>query len=332
MRSGKAGYDCFTPRADRPGPGTRADISPLEVSKVNAAFLMLTSAWLAGADPAPPAAQAAPAAPAVVATGNSCGGCGATCGDSCGDPCCENGRRKLLGGLFGRLKGRFHRANDCCEETCAPASNPCPAPCPPKPVCCQAAPTTSCDPCADPCSDGGRKKLLGGLAGKLRSKFHRGGDCCGSVDACGCGSVTPAPAAPAAPAKPEAEPKKMPTTIGSGSIKTQEGIPNPFESSRRYVEKFAASPDYSRLTGQLFFVNIDGGRWVLRYAPISMEDRFGGSVILSRDSNISGFQEGDVISVEGEILSEKSDLRLGAAHFRARRAELVERRPSANQE
>lgn len=124
----------------------------------------------------------------------------------------------------------------------------------------------------------------------------------------------------------------MPTTIGSGSIKIQEGTPNPFEPTRRYDEKFTASPDYSKLTGQLYFVNIDGGRWVLRYAPISTEDRFGGSVILSRDSNLTGFREGDTITVEGEILSEKTDLRLGGAHFRARRAELVERRQGSTAE
>jgi len=288
---------------------------------VNAAFVMLTSAWLAGADPAPPAANApaAPAAPAVVSSGNTCGGCGSTCGDACADPCCDSGRKKIFAGLVSRVKSKFHR-HDCCEEACAPA----PCPCPPKPVCCEPA-RPACDPCADACHDGGRKKLLGGLAGKLRSKFNRN-DCCGSVDACGCGSAAPSPAQPAAPAAPQSEPKKMPTTIGGGTIKIQEGIPNPFEPSRRYEGKFFASPDYSKLTGQLYFVHIDGGRWVLRYAPLATEDRFGGSVILSRDSNLSGYQEGDVITVEGEVLAAKSDLRLGGAHFRAHRSELVERR------
>jgi hypothetical protein len=97
---------------------------------VNAAYLMLTTAWLAGQNPAPPAA-AAPAAPApapvaaapVVSTSmGACnggyagygayGGCGGGCGaaaDNCG---CERQR------LCDRLKGMFHRRGhgDCgCE-------------------------------------------------------------------------------------------------------------------------------------------------------------------------------------------------------------------------
>src|SRR5437867_4180575 len=103
---------------------------------------MLTSAWLAGADPAPPAAPPAMApAPAVVANGNGggggyaaggyaggCGGCGDVCADACG-----HHRKHRLAGLGGRLKGRKHH-NDCCE-TAAPAAQCCaPAPAP-KPVC-----------------------------------------------------------------------------------------------------------------------------------------------------------------------------------------------------
>jgi hypothetical protein len=291
----------------------------MEVFNVNAAFVMLTSAWLAGADPAPPAASApaAPAAPAVVSSGNTCGGCGSTCGDACCDPC-AGGRKKIFANLVSRVKSKFHR-DDCCEPACAPA----------KPACCEPAPA-ACNTCADPCCDTGRKKPLANLASRVRSKFHRH-DCCGGVDACGCGTSAPAPAQPA-PTAPQSEPKKMPTTIGGGTIKIQEGAHNPFESSRRYDRKFFASHDYSQLTGQLFFVHIDGGRWVLRYAPISTEDPFGGSMILSRDSNISGYKEGDVITVEGEILAEKTDLRLGGAHYRVHRSRLVERRQGTTAE
>src|SRR5207248_1130474 len=86
-----------------------------------------------------------------------------------------------------------------------------------------------------------------------------------------------------------------------------------------------ASPDYSKLTGQLFFVHTDGGRWVLRYAPISTEDKFGGSVVLSREANMKTFHEGDFVSVEGEVLAEKTNLRLGGALYRASKINLVER-------
>jgi hypothetical protein len=118
----------------------------------------------------------------------------------------------------------------------------------------------------------------------------------------------------------------MPTTIGSTPAnRIEETTRNPFELARRYEGKANASHDFSKLTGQLFFVHTDGGRWVLRYAPISTEDKFGGSVVLSRDANLSAFREGDFVSVEGEVLAEKTNLRLGGALYRASKINLVER-------
>ena len=59
----------------------------------------------------------------------------------------------------------------------------------------------------------------------------------------------------------------MPTTIGGtpatinpAKIGSEEGTRNPFDLARRYQGKAFASPDYSKLTGQLFFVHTDGGR------------------------------------------------------------------------
>ena len=124
----------------------------------------------------------------------------------------------------------------------------------------------------------------------------------------------------------------MPTTIGGApaiispaKIGGEEGVRNPFDLARRYEGKANASPDYSKLTGQLFFVHTDGGRWVLRYAPISKEDRFGGSVILARDVDMQAFQEGDLITVQGVVLEERTSLPLGGALYQASKLNLVER-------
>ena len=122
----------------------------------------------------------------------------------------------------------------------------------------------------------------------------------------------------------------MPTTIGSsGTIAVPgtivEGTRNPFDLRRRYHGRASHADDYSTLTGELFFVHTDGGRWVLRYAPIHQEDRFGGSVILTRDANLGASKEGDLVSVRGEILSEKNDIHLGGAIFRANLIEVVEK-------
>src|SRR5439155_13568678 len=90
---------------------------PFGGSHVNAAFLLVTTAWLTGADPVPKAAPAPPAAPApyaphgpYAAYGSSgCnGGCGATCWeDECGG-----------GGWLGRLRGMFRRNDGCCDSGC----------------------------------------------------------------------------------------------------------------------------------------------------------------------------------------------------------------------
>src|SRR5205085_9419557 len=61
---------------------------------------------------------------------------------------------------------------------------------------------------------------------------------------------------------------------------------SPFELHRRYESRVDHAPDYSWVTGQLFFAHADGGLWILRYAPLSVEDQNGGSVVLARDLDL----------------------------------------------
>src|SRR5262245_46732559 len=185
---------------------------------VNAALLMLASAWTTG-QPAP-AGPAPAAAPAPIVTG-SC--------NSCGD-CCDNHR--------GCWRERFHQwchRNDCCQQSCQqtchapscrptchqtcqpacrpvccqqPACRPCPPPCPPvtccKPVCQQTCcqPTcnnhcrqrchTTCRSCnhgCNSCNSGCNDSCGGGgcgFFGRLRGLFHRQ-NCCDDCNTCGHG-------------------------------------------------------------------------------------------------------------------------------------------------
>lgn len=182
---------------------------------VNAAFLLVTSAWFAGQTPAP--APAAPG-PAVVSSAQGCGSGG--CGGGC-DSCCSGGHSWFGGG--GRLGGLFHR-NSCCDtcNTCDSCGsghswgsrfsgwggwghgcNSCNT--------CQ----TSCNTCDSGCGHGGG--LFSG--GRLRGLFHRN-SCCDTCSTCdgGCGSTgmvggapvpTPAPTGGEQLTNP---PKKMPST------------------------------------------------------------------------------------------------------------------------
>jgi len=165
---------------------------------VNAAFLLVTTAWLAGADPvAAPAAPAAPAtaAPAVVSS-SSCNSCG-----SCGDACCDSGHT-----LCGRLKGLFasHRHDSCGScETCAAPAPKCCAPAP-KPCC--PAPAPACNSCGtshDSCG-------CGSFGGRLRGLFHRTSSCCETTACSDCGAAPATAPAPAGKAEPIPAPKEAP--------------------------------------------------------------------------------------------------------------------------
>ena len=83
--------------------------------------------------------------------------------------------------------------------------------------------------------------------------------------------------------------------------------------------------DYSWVTGQLFFVQANGGLWVLRYAPLSQEDAHGGSVILSRDRQMDSYREGDLVTVRGEILKQKGSLFLSGLLYRTESIQLIDR-------
>jgi hypothetical protein len=201
---------------------------------VNAAYLMLTTAWLAGADPAPAAVAAPPVAGPVVSApiGGGCGGgCNSGCGCAAETSCCERESK------WAKIKAKFKKHSGCgCEESCAaPVQHTC---CPaPAPTCCQAAPVSS--GCG--CEESKGKQLWGKLKGKFKK---HGGDCgcesscnsCGSSSGCGCGGSggvinggvisgpTGAPPAEAIPARPAPGaapmPKPMGSVMGNGVIVT----------------------------------------------------------------------------------------------------------------
>ncbi len=146
---------------------------------MNAAFLLMSSAALAGADVAPPAAAprrwSSTAGPvATTARRRRATSCG-----------CET--KKI--GLFDKLKGKFggfgkKSSSDCgCVPACAPVYVPPPAPC------------NTCNTCSTGKAD--RPNLFD----KLKSRLgHKKGSSCGPVcDPCGAAHLTPGCATPGAP-------------------------------------------------------------------------------------------------------------------------------------
>jgi hypothetical protein len=128
---------------------------------VNAAILLVATAWAGGADPAPAAHPTpAPAHAPVYATApvyGACNGCGHGHYGYFDGGCCEDECDRPS--FFERLCARFrHRDDDCCETTCDTCN--------------------TCDTC-DTCDD---HHGHGGLFSRFR---HRGNDCC--EDTCGHG-------------------------------------------------------------------------------------------------------------------------------------------------
>lgn len=100
------------------------------------------------------------------------------------------------------------------------------------------------------------------------------------------------------------------------------------EIAKEYLDKVANAGDYSWVTGQLFYIHIhaDQGLWVVRYAPVDKEDRYGGSVVLAAAASMVEFREGDLVTVHGEILNQgRASRYLGGPLYRCLAVNLKDR-------
>jgi hypothetical protein len=127
---------------------------------------------------------------------------------------------------------------------------------------------------------------------------------------------------------PTDEPMKPVSAIeapAKATLSVETETKSPFELSRQYESRVDHAADFSWLTGQLFYVHADGGLWLLRYAPLWKEDPNGGSIVLARDLRMDNYQEGDLVTVHGEILNQKSSVFLGGPLYRVQSMQLVDR-------
>jgi hypothetical protein len=130
--------------------------------------------------------------------------------------------------------------------------------------------------------------------------------------------ATPAPAGPVSYAAP--------APAGVVPANHQEKVEKAPEVSKENVLRVAIADDATWIIGELHYVHADGGLWVLRYAPLDKEDRYGGAVVLARGQDMSKFQEGDLVFVKGSILDEgRASKSLAAPLYRATSIELNER-------
>ncbi len=96
---------------------------------------------------------------------------------------------------------------------------------------------------------------------------------------------------------------------------------------RAVVGTYGHAADYSWLQGVLD--KHYHGHMDLRYCDYTVADKYGGKVLLDSDQRLSQFQEGDVIQVEGEIVTENDSSQKGwkhYPHYRIREVWLVQRK------
>ncbi|MCA9071017.1 MAG: hypothetical protein KDA84_18950 [Planctomycetaceae bacterium] len=74
--------------------------------------------------------------------------------------------------------------------------------------------------------------------------------------------------------------------------------------------------NYEWLVGTLQRVHSPKHQWKLRYADLDKHDKWGGSVILAPDARLDEWKDGDMVYVEGEILTERPSLYLTGALYR----------------
>jgi hypothetical protein len=136
----------------------------------------------------------------------------------------------------------------------------------------------------------------------------------------------PAPAAaPAAPATP-ADPTSAAAPAAADVVPASHTEQPAEEVSKENVQRGAVAGDTCWIVGQLQYVHADGGLWMVRYAPLDKEDRYGGAVVLAKGQDMSKFREGDLVFVKGSILDEgRASEHLAAPLYRATSIELIER-------
>jgi hypothetical protein len=96
--------------------------------------------------------------------------------------------------------------------------------------------------------------------------------------------------------------------------------------NEKYREQIGHETDYSWITGQLYRLDADRPLWVVRYATEDIQDTHGGSVVLVSSVDLRNYRNGDLVSLQGQILNggARSD-QVGAPLYRVSDINLIER-------
>ena len=71
-------------------------------------------------------------------------------------------------------------------------------------------------------------------------------------------------------------------------------------------ESYTHAPDYSWVTGQLQYQDIEGGFWIIRFG--SRDVPYNGQFVLGKDPRLQNFKDGDLVKITGEISDEQASI------------------------
>jgi len=84
---------------------------------------------------------------------------------------------------------------------------------------------------------------------------------------------------------------------------------------------FSHAPDYSWVTGQLYYSNLEGGFWGIRYGGMG-EDKYNGHFVLG--AKLPGdFKDGDLVRVKGQIAEEQVSIFMAGWIYKVEEIELL---------
>jgi hypothetical protein len=121
----------------------------------------------------------------------------------------------------------------------------------------------------------------------------------------------------------------VPQVVEPASGSTPANSPNSISSPPPSSSSSSATnhaPDYSWIRGRLEKSHIAGGRWLVRYAPVSQEDPYGGAVVLEGiNPEQYGLSPGEEVYLEGTIVENTTSPYLRNPGYRVRRVQKVRR-------
>jgi hypothetical protein len=87
----------------------------------------------------------------------------------------------------------------------------------------------------------------------------------------------------------------------------------------KYRDHVGNAEDYKWITGQLSYTHSHGGMWVLYYTVPDQVDRFGGSLVLMPTPELKKYHDGELVTVEGEVVNGKTPPKgVAGAYYRAK--------------